>query len=56
MTVRVGEPFILTMPRGGDHRESLRAATAELMRHVAELLPEEQRGVYADGAILNRHG
>ena len=47
MTVRVGRPFTLTMPRGTDRHESLRAATAELMRHVAELLPEEQRGVYA---------
>ncbi len=47
MTVRVGEPFKLTVPKGADRRESLRAATAEMMRHVAELLPEEQRGVYA---------
>jgi 1-acyl-sn-glycerol-3-phosphate acyltransferase len=47
MTVRVGEPFKLTMPKGADRRESLRAATAEMMRHVAELLPPEQRGVYA---------
>ena len=48
MTVRVGEPFTLTMPKGADRHESLRAATAEMMRHVAVLLPEEQRGVYAD--------
>ena len=48
MTVRVGEPFTLTMPSGADRHESLRAATAELMRHLAELLPPEQRGVYAD--------
>jgi 1-acyl-sn-glycerol-3-phosphate acyltransferase len=47
MTVRVGEVFTLSMPKAGDRHESLRAATAELMRHVAELLPEEQRGVYA---------
>ena len=47
MTIRVGETFTLSMPKGGDRRESLRLATAELMRHVAELLPEEQRGVYA---------
>jgi 1-acyl-sn-glycerol-3-phosphate acyltransferase len=50
MTVRVGEPFTLTVPRGADRHESLRAATAELMRHVAELLPEEQRGVYSGSA------
>lgn len=47
MTVRVGETFTLSMPKGGDRHDSLRAATAEMMRHVAELLPEEQRGVYA---------
>ena len=47
MTVRVGETFTLAMPKGGDRHESLRAATAEMMRHVAELLPEDQRGVYA---------
>jgi 1-acyl-sn-glycerol-3-phosphate acyltransferase len=47
MTVRVGETFTLSMPKGGDRHESLRTATAEMMRHVAELLPEEQRGVYA---------
>jgi len=47
MTVRVGEAFTLSMSKGGDRHESLRLATAELMRHVAELLPDEQRGVYA---------
>lgn len=47
MTIRVGETFTLILPKGADRHESLRAATAELMRHVAELLPEEQRGVYA---------
>jgi 1-acyl-sn-glycerol-3-phosphate acyltransferase len=56
MKVRVGEPFVLTMPKGADRHESLRAATTELMRHIAELLPSEQRGVYADGAILKRDG
>jgi 1-acyl-sn-glycerol-3-phosphate acyltransferase len=48
MTVRVGEPFTLSMPKGGDRRESLRLATIDLMRHVAELLPPEQQGVYAE--------
>ena len=48
MNVRVGETFTLSMRKGGDRHESLRLATAELMRHVAELLPPEQRGVYAE--------
>jgi 1-acyl-sn-glycerol-3-phosphate acyltransferase len=48
MTVRVGETFTLAMPKGGDRHESLRLATAELMRHLAEMLPPEQRGVYSE--------
>jgi 1-acyl-sn-glycerol-3-phosphate acyltransferase len=48
MTMRVGKPFTLTMPQGGDRHESLRLATVEMMKHVAELLPPEQRGVYGD--------
>jgi 1-acyl-sn-glycerol-3-phosphate acyltransferase len=50
MTVRVGPTFRLTAARGADRREAMRAATAELMRHVAEMLPPEQRGVYAGAA------
>ncbi|MGA3056586.1 MAG: (d)CMP kinase [Candidatus Limnocylindrales bacterium] len=48
MTVRVGETFTLSMPKGPDRHESLRLATVEMMRHVAELLPPEQQGVYAE--------
>lgn len=47
MSIRVGETFTLSMPASGDRRESLRLATTELMRHIAELLPPEQQGVYA---------
>ena len=46
MTITVGEPFTLTMPKGGDRHESLRNATAEMMGHIASILPDEQRGVY----------
>ncbi|HEX7497551.1 MAG TPA: lysophospholipid acyltransferase family protein [Candidatus Limnocylindrales bacterium] len=48
MTVRVGEAFTLSMPKGGDRHTSLRLATVELMSHIAVLLPPEQRGVYAE--------
>ncbi len=48
MTIRVGQPFVLHMPRGADRRESLRRATAELMGRIAELLPPKQRGVYGE--------
>jgi 1-acyl-sn-glycerol-3-phosphate acyltransferase len=50
MTLRVGEPFMLAMPKSDDRHEALRAATVELMRHVAELLPPDQRGVYGGTA------
>ena len=50
MTVIIGETFTVSMPRGGDRHESLKLVTAEMMRHVAELLPDEQRGVYAGTA------
>jgi 1-acyl-sn-glycerol-3-phosphate acyltransferase len=48
MSVRVGEAFTLSMPKGRDRHESLRAATVELMSHIAVLLPPEQEGVYAE--------
>lgn len=48
LTVRVGKPFTLKLAAGGNRREAMRGATAELMRHIAELLPEDQRGAYAD--------
>ena len=50
ITITIGEPFTLTLPKGGNRQESLHAASLELMRHVAELLPEEQRGVYSEAA------
>ena len=55
VTIRVGEPFTLTMPKsaGTNRHEALAAATTELMRHIAELLPADQRGVYAD-AVATR--
>ena len=50
MTVRIGPVFRLTMPKTADRHESLRLATAELMRHIAEMLPSDQRGVYGEPA------
>ena len=45
ITIRIGESF--TLERRGPGRMSLEAATDEMMRRVAELLPEERRGHYA---------
>jgi 1-acyl-sn-glycerol-3-phosphate acyltransferase len=46
VTLRVGEPFTLERNEGG--RGNLEAMTAEMMRRIAELLPEERRGFYGD--------
>ncbi len=50
MRIRIGPVFHLTMERGGDRHEATRAATADLMGHIAELLPPDQRGVYGGTA------
>ncbi len=47
MTVRIGPTFVLTMAEAADRRQAMDLTTIELMRHIAELLPPEQRGVYA---------
>jgi 1-acyl-sn-glycerol-3-phosphate acyltransferase len=52
MTIRIGKPFSLELAKAADRRESLRLATEALMRRVAELLPPEQRGVYADAVEM----
>ncbi len=45
--VRFGRPFRLKQPEGRA-RDHLRAMTDECMYRIAELLPEEWRGVYGD--------
>lgn len=49
---RVGEPFVLAdlVDPGADRRQAKELATLELMARIAELLPEDQRGVYAEAA------
>jgi len=52
VTVRVGEPFALerrVLPDG--RKESLEEVTDRLMRRIAALVPEDQRGVYATAVI-----
>jgi 1-acyl-sn-glycerol-3-phosphate acyltransferase len=50
VTVRVGSPFNVAaeLPVGTDRREAKGQATEIIMRRIAALLPERQRGVYAD--------
>ncbi|MDQ3870565.1 MAG: 1-acyl-sn-glycerol-3-phosphate acyltransferase [Chloroflexota bacterium] len=44
VTVRVGEPFRLRLDPSLEPREAVAAATDELMRRIAELLPPDRRG------------
>ncbi len=46
ITLVIGEPFTLSA-EGRISKEQVAAATKEIMRGIAELLPEQYRGVYA---------
>lgn len=50
VTVRIGAPFLLASQsdRQRASREDLRTLTDQLMLHMAELLPADQRGAYQD--------
>lgn len=54
LEMRIGKP--ITLPENtakGRERHAVRQSNADLvMRHLAGLLPEEYRGVYADSAIF----
>ena len=48
ITVNIGRPFMLPVVDGRLTKDKLASATAQLMTHVAELLPQDYRGVYGD--------
>ncbi|MCS6844703.1 MAG: 1-acyl-sn-glycerol-3-phosphate acyltransferase [Caldilineales bacterium] len=48
IVVRVGDPFVLPGTPNKAKSEQLAAYTEEIMCRIAELLPPEYRGVYAD--------
>ncbi len=49
VTLRVGQPFTVSAPGAGAERRAAQvAATTEIMGRIAELLPPDQRGFYAD--------
>lgn len=52
--IRIGQPVVLPpVPDDPAERREARQQTADLvMRHIAGLLPEEYRGVYAESAIF----
>lgn len=47
ITVRVGEPFALPVTEARVEKGDVPALADMIMRRIADLLPEEQRGVYA---------
>lgn len=57
VTVRVGSPFRLAdvLPPDMDRRAAKTAATDLIMRRIAELLPERQRGAYGGAQPLVEH-
>ncbi len=46
ITLRVGRPFTVTTDPALSRREATRAASDEIMRHIAELTDERHRGKY----------
>lgn len=48
ITVNVADPFYITLPKGREREAAMRQSTDEIMCHIAALLPETYRGVYAD--------
>ncbi len=54
LEMRIGKPFVLPAIEGkGEAKRAARQQNADLvMRHIAGLLPEEYRGVYAESAIF----
>lgn len=54
VTVNVGKPFgpFTALGRGRERREYLEKIGYEIMQHIAELLPAEQRGHYSDDPTI----
>ena len=48
VTVKIGKPYTPVLPEGVPHKAGLQAITQEVMERIAEMLPVEQRGVFAN--------
>jgi len=44
--VQIGTPYTPTLPAGTQRKAALQVITQEVMEHIAEMLPVEQRGAY----------
>ncbi|NLG50696.1 MAG: 1-acyl-sn-glycerol-3-phosphate acyltransferase [Chloroflexi bacterium] len=53
---RIGQPFgpFQASGRGAERRERLEEIGHEIMRHIAQLLPQEQRGFYSDDPAIRQ--
>ncbi len=51
VTLRVGKPFTLELDRSVPRREAMNAASDDLMRHIAALVDERQRGRFGAGPV-----
>jgi 1-acyl-sn-glycerol-3-phosphate acyltransferase len=54
ITVTAGQPFMLPPLPKQDRDEALKQYTDEIMCHIAALLPEKYRGVYANHPRLKQ--
>ncbi len=45
--VKIGKPYIPILPSGFSRKAGLQFITEDMMTRIAEMLPEEQRGLYA---------
>jgi 1-acyl-sn-glycerol-3-phosphate acyltransferase len=54
VTARIGRPFgpFQAPGHGRERRQQLEEIGHEIMRHIAELIPPERRGVYSDDSAL----
>jgi 1-acyl-sn-glycerol-3-phosphate acyltransferase len=48
VTIKIGKPYTPMLPEGITRKAGLQIITQEVMQHIAEMLPVEQRGVYTN--------
>jgi 1-acyl-sn-glycerol-3-phosphate acyltransferase len=46
VTVQIGTPYVPTLPEGLARKTGLEVVTQDIMRHIADMLPQDVRGVY----------
>lgn len=44
--VHIGEPYVSTLPAGVSRKVGLQVITDDIMKRIAEMMPQELRGVY----------